>query len=414
MVSMLFLILAVAVSGAGSSHQSVSLPAKVAAALRSNADQLAGLHVRGDYQHKLLGDPQEKLEQLGTLESEAEFTQRVLFQLWLGGDRLREQIRYPPSKHRPPDSVNETSFDSERFYSGTANPVGTGSRGILVIHTPRSLIADEKEFRSYRTIFRLWYLHAAGFEGPQSSSELGERLQSLVLDKISQGTLVSSAPARLDRRNVLELRVRYPEPWMSTSTSDIEADPNFQSLGESGKLQMRIERERRTLVGANRVARFVLDPTMNYAVVRIQESKEKGGELMFATRNSDFVDLGNGLWLPRKCEVTSYAYGTRPVFSTKTPAYVTTITIENIEPQELAAKDFQIWFDLPGVAVEDYTHAKARPGVPYQYFVAGPIEESSGGQLRTILIGVNLVIVVGLGAFLIWRGRHRRASSNGG
>ena len=110
--------------------------------------------------------------------------------------------------------------------------------------------------------------------------------------------------------------------------------------------------------------------------------------------------------------MTSYAYETRPAFSTKTPAYLTSIIAEEIERRKFSTAAFQVWFDLPGVGVYDYTHEKARPGRPFNYHVAAPIEqfERTGGKVRVVLIGVNVAILVGIVCFLVRRWRRRAAA----
>lgn len=409
MISTIIILCVVSMNNGNSDQQTVVLPSKVIDALRSNAKHLSGLHIRGQYQNNILGNPQETLKQLGTLESEAEFTQKVSFDLRLDRDRIHEEIRYPPGEYHSPDSVEHNSYDSEKYYSGSVHPTGANSGGLLMIHTHKTL--KEKEFSG--KLFKLWYLQTAGFEGSQNASELGEPLRSLVLYRISQGTLLSAGVGQFNGREVFELTIRYPDPWMSTSHSNIENDPKFTSLidAKSINLQKQIERDRRTLARDNRICRFVLDLTMNYAVINIRESREKSGELLFNTSNSDFRDLGNGLWLPLKCEVASYAYYTRPTFSSKTPAYVTKIMIEITDRMDFSDKDFQVWFDLPGVNVDDYTHEKASYRKPFSYRVPGSIEKfkRSNGYLRTILIGLNVFILVVLLVFFVWRRKFHQA-----
>jgi hypothetical protein len=334
------------------------LPENVVAALRANAAALAGIEVSGHYQRKIIGDPTEALKQLGTPEPEDEFTWRIAFRLKVDGSRLLEETKYPPSKFNPPDSVNQRSFDSERLYSGTVNPTDGPTRGVLGIYTPKSLAEDEQAARAFgETLFEFWYLRMAGFEAPQKPPELGEPLRSLILLQTSRGTLTAFRSEQREGHLVHVVEARYPDPWLSNRQDRVEDDPKISALlGDSKALQQEVERERRKLVGATRIARYVLDPAMRCAVVEVHEMRGETDEPMFITRNSDFREAGEGLWLPWLCEVSSYAYGTRPTFSSKNPLYRTVVTVDELERREFTTKEFQVWFDVPGVAVYDHSH----------------------------------------------------------
>jgi hypothetical protein len=379
------------------------IPHELVAALESNAKQLNGLELRGSHQRKLLGGP-EVLKELGTPEPEDSFCQLVSFRIKLGGARLHEEQRYPPGKFNPPDSVHQRAFDSEKVYAGSAHPVGDGSPGMLIIHTPKSLAEDQD---TIGRIFELKYIEAAGYKVPQNVGDLQRGIQSLVLAKLSEGTLISAAASHREGREVFVVEIQYPDPWMSTRRSNIETDPAFEFNGESKAVQQRLEKERRTLVGATRVTRVVLDPSLNYAAVEIREARGNSGAMMFETRNSNFVDMGEGLWLPKTSEITSYANETRPTYTTKAPAYVTTITLEELKHRQFAADDFRVWFDLPGLSVNDYTHATASPGRPFAYRVPGDIGQFGDRRFRVILIVLNVIVLIGLVGLRVWRRCHR-------
>lgn len=381
--------------------------ANVALALKSNAEALSGLEITGYYERELLGNAAESLKQLHTPEPEAEFCQRVSFRSRLDGNRVHQQTKYPPSKFTSPNSVNERSFDGKTLYSGTANP-SSESRGVLMIHTPLTLIEDEKRFRNWGPIYDFTYLHAAGFDGLQNSSQLGQALYSRVLDLVSHGELIASSSARRDGKAVEVLELRYPEPWMSRSRTEIETDPNFQFVGESQKIQRTLEKERRTLEGATRTARVTLDPAMNYAVVGMAEYRGDSGELMFDAVNSDFIDMGQGLWLPRTCAIDGYAFALHPKFNSKAALYRTNIKIEKIERAKFSEKDFQVWFDVPGLSVSDFTHATAKPGRPYTYRVPVNVEQLGVSRGRYFWLGINLAVFIVLALLVAWRVKQKR------
>lgn len=407
MVSSLLMFVATAASGA------VSVPEDVAAALRENAQALAGIEVSGHYQRKLVGNVTEALQQLGTLEPEEEFTWRIAFRLKLDGGRLLEETKYPPSEFNPPDSVNLRAFDSEKLYAGTVHPTEGPTRGNLSIYTPKALAEDERAARAFgEGLFEIWYLHMAGFEAPQKPSELGQPLRSLLLDKTSRGTVTAYRSEQRAGRQVHVVEVRCPDPWASNRHDPIESDPKISLLlGDSKALQQRIEKERRELAGATRIVRFILDPAMRCAVVEVDEMRGESGEPMFVTRNSDFREAGKGLWLPRVCETSGYAYGTRPAFSSKAPLYLTTVTIDELDRREFSAKDFQVWFDVPGVAVFDHSHENASPGSPYQYRVPSDIEQLKRPGRHVIMTIIGVCLVSTLGALIAWRLVRRRVKA---
>jgi hypothetical protein len=195
---------------------------------------------------------------------------------------------------------------------------------------------------------------------------------------------------------------------MSRSRTEIETDPNFQFVGESQKIQRTLEKERRTLEGATRTARVTLDPAMNYAVVGMAEYRGDSGELMFDAVNSDFIDMGQGLWLPRTCAIDGYAFALHPKFNSKAALYRTNIKIEKIERAKFSEKDFQVWFDVPGLSVSDFTHATAKPGRPYTYRVPVNVEQLGVSRGRYFWLGINLAVFIVLALLVAWRVKQKR------
>ena len=204
--------------------------------------------------------------------------------------------------------------------------------------------------------------------------------------------------------------------FRSTRTDPVEQDPKFlRLLGGTDKLQMRIERERRQLVGQRRLCRFLLDGGMGHAVREKWESRMETGALMFHTKNSDFEQVEpGGAWLPRHCEVESYAYHTAPLYTSPKPLYATVIHVEKFERTPFSEDAFRLWYDSPGLSVQDYTNAKSNVTNPLMYKVMSPadaLDASSGGSFlvrkRTWFVLLNILMAGILGTVVYARSRRK-------
>src|ERR1700677_3608209 len=95
---------------AASRADAPALPEDVRAALEKNARSLADLTVAGSRSRRLLAPAATAFAALGVRESEAEFTQRIRFELRLQGAKIREAIRYPAGQYNSGNGVNERSY----------------------------------------------------------------------------------------------------------------------------------------------------------------------------------------------------------------------------------------------------------------------------------------------------------------
>jgi hypothetical protein len=186
-----------------------------------------------------------------------------------------------------------------------------------------------------------------------------------------------------------------------------------QLLNGTDKLQMRLERERRQLAGKQRVIRFLLDSTLGYAVQEKWESRKESGETMFHTKNSDFVQVTpDGVWMPKRCVVESYAYDTAPLLIAPEPLYETVIQMDQCEPGDFDDDQFRIWYDIPGVSVVDYTSPKATLENPVRYSVPASVDEPPKQPSRDgrtgWLITLNVLLIA---AWIGWRYSRSRKKS---
>ena len=377
-ITRVILFVLVILSPTASRAQSPALPDDVRSALEKNARSLADLEISGTRSRRMLAPAEAALRTMGTLESEPSFTQRVRFELQLQGAKLHESYRYPPSQFHSGKDVEDRSYDGTKHFNGGFDPSRPEKPGVITIKTRTIIEAEDRTKAILGTVFELWYLSEAGFNGPTYASELGRPIESLVLARAAAGRIESVKDVGRDGRKLLEVVIEYPEPWASRSTAPIEKDRFIQNLrGNSRQLQERIERERRQQAGQRRVCRFLLDGEMGYAVREEWESRAKGGAVMFHTKNSDFQQLEpGGAWLPRVCEVTSHAYETAPRYTSPEPMYVTDIRVEKLERKPLGDEQFRVWYNHPGIKVIDWTDPKATLDRPRSYQVASPLEDS--------------------------------------
>jgi hypothetical protein len=392
-----------------------ALPQEVRAALQKNARALTDLTIAGTYSRRMLAPAGKALAALGTLESEAEFTQPIKFELRLQGAKIYESIRSSRTKYQSEDQLDEICYDGTKYYSGSVDASGPDKPALLIITAP-AILQEEDRTRTPEAPFLLWYLVEAGFSGPDHAGELGRSIESLVLARSAHGRIESVKAVGQESQKLVEVVVAYPEPWASSATIPIENDDSIQKyVGDSKKLQVRMERERRQLRGQKRLDRFLLDGALGYAVREKWESRAASGAVLFHTTNSDFQQVEpGGVWLPRRCEVVSHAYATAPVYTSPKPLYATEIQIEKIERTTLSDEQFRLWYDRPGARVTDHTHSRATAGRPYNYIVPASLEgvAKAGSSKRALII----IIANGLlAAILVWvvYARSRRGARAG-
>lgn len=389
------------------------LPGEVRAALEKNARSFDNLLISGARSQRLLAPAETVFKTFDIRETEGEFTQRTRFELRFQGAKYRESLHFPPGRTYSGTVVWESSFDGTKFYSGNHDPKQQVNPGSVVITTPE---LDEAEVKLRQTApwiqGLLWYLFEAGFSGPTQGDRMGRPVESLILTRAAAGELVSVKEAG----KLLEVTVEYAEPWESRKTNPVEKDPKYMHLLEgTDKYQMRIERDRRQLVGHRRLCRFLLDGEKGYAVRERRESRKATGAVMFHTKNSDFVQVEpGGAWLPRLCEVDSYAYQKMPLYVSPKPLYVTVIQVEKFERTPFSEDAFRIWYDSPGILVQDYTNPKATVEKPIMYRAVSPTDALAASRgdsfflrRRTWIILVNVLMAGILVAFVYVRSRRK-------
>ena len=381
-------------------------------AIEKNATAFSHLVIIAKRSAEFLVPAETALKTIDSRDTAAEFTQQVPFEIRFDDTKFRETIRFPPGKYVREKQLTEKSFDGSKFFVGEWNPTNVRAPGAIVITTPK-LASEEatlRNFPGYWTNSRLWYLCEAGFSGPTELSRLGRSIESLLLTLTVE--IVSVRNVGEEQEKLVEVTIEYAEPWQSLRTDPVETYPPYVKLRNgTDKLQMRIETDRRKLVGHRRFCKVLLDGTMNYAAREKWESRKESGALMFHTKNFDFTDVNSdGLWLPKRCEVDSYAYDMVPTYTSEMPLYKTIIEVESIERTPAGDEQFRIWYDAPGVTVQDYTNPHSSLRDPVVYPAAAPIDSlkidtKAGAGPRTqgkLLIILNIVMIAALAGYFLF------------
>jgi predicted double-glycine peptidase len=390
-----------------------SLPPNVQVALKKNAAFLSNIYIAGDRSRRFLAPAETVLKTFRTLESEAAFTQSLRFEVRFQGSQFRESIEYPPGVSNNSEKLLETSFDGETFRTGYKN-LRKPSSSSLYIRIPAEAAKYAREHDEPRMFNKMefWYLFEAGLIGPQTMHELGEPVASMVLKAAERQEIASVSEVAGENGAMLEVVIEQPEPWQSLETFDIEKHEEYLSMSDgSQNLQMRVERERRQLLGKHRVIRLRLNVAFGYAVEEKWISRKETGETMFHTKNSRFVQVGSdGVWMPKRCVVASHAYWTSPLLISPDPLYETEIRMERCVLGNFDEEQFRIWYDTPGALITDFRVKIGDAKEPDIYRVPASVEDlviKVPGYRRWLII-LNILAIAGLLGWW-WRMRSMEA-----
>ncbi len=405
---LLFIVVVTTASVRGEDSSPPVLPPNVRESLKKNASLFSNVLITGERDLRFLIDAETVLKTLKTPVKEADFAQAVRFELRFKGPFFRESIEYLPGRNvYMQDVVSEVSYDGTNFMLGYKRLKDLASSNIQIF-TPHIAIeyAKVRDRPDSLDTMDFWYLRETGFTGPQTVATLGQPVESIILDAADHGQIVSVREAPGGNEKILEIIIERPEPWQSLATFDIEThEPWKELLNGTDVLQKRRERQRRQLAGKQRVIRFWLNSTLGYAVEEKWELRKETGKTMFHTKNSDFIQVSpEGVWMPKRCAVESFAYYTLPMYISADPLYETVIQIDQFEPGNFDDDEFRIWYDEPGVLVSDWTSPKATPRKQDAYQVPASIDDlvkKTPG--RRWLIILNILCIAGLLLALWWR-----------
>jgi hypothetical protein len=244
-------------------------------------------------------------------------------------------------------------------------------------------------------LLRSNYLREAGFKVSEIPEEVGLAPRSLLLHLVDQGATV--------------LRV---------AEEDVD-----------GIDCLRIDVE-----GPNGLWLFDLDPSRRHAVRR-REERTPGGKARCLATMSDFVELPgtDGVWLPRRCQVTYYQWSGKPDPPEDKPLFRETFTVSHLSWDAVPDDRFIVMYINPGASIADGTlpEAAKSPHGRIEYVVpANPedldkvIQHARDGtpfvprdfqQRRwrfALFWALNLAVLTGVAAALWFRRRRAKLRAN--
>jgi hypothetical protein len=184
--------------------------------------------------------------------------------------------------------------------------------------------------------------------------------------------------------------------------------------------------ETATITVGDRKHVFYLAPEYNHAVRR-REDYDDQDRLLAVAECQDFHEVAgfDGLWLPRQTSVSYFQFFRKPEVPHGSVVFQNHYTLVSIEKKNTPVEGFKLNYDEPGTIVADDRLPSANDtqfGVINYEVPADPNElneviakaittaSATPRRKRWILIGVNIVIIWGLG-FAIWSARkHKRAA----
>lgn len=277
----------------------------------------------------------------------------------------------------------EKSYDGQRIYMYSSTFVGKDPFAVGIF--PKN--TDNVLFDSY--------FERAGFRMPKfEKDDVSKSFVPEVLALVSDGEkLVTVEKTQLDERPCLRLVFE-----------------TGSYIGWSGKARHE----------------FYLDQESAYALRR-HEVKRMDGTLLTRVELSDIQRAGgsDGPWLPMKCQASYYQYKSLPKTPSKTVIMEENYRVESCSLADIPDSDFTLGYLRPGMIVGDATlpgATKTKSGFISYTVPANPadldrvIERSVGQQApvgqgptlsRTLLIGVNALLVVAIVLIYVWRRRQR-------
>jgi hypothetical protein len=172
---------------------------------------------------------------------------------------------------------------------------------------------------------------------------------------------------------------------------------------------------------ANGRTRFLLDPSMQYAVHKM-EKYNPDSKLIQTTANSEFVELPSPhVWLPKQCRVSDYTWWTIAQTVSEKPIVITDIVVEQLSQQPESPDRFVIELK-PGTTVfdsrpeaaailgatrhNDGTHSYRLAPKPEDIAKAVAVSQRRRG-LVSLTCTALLVLVLGILVFRKYRRPHK-------
>jgi hypothetical protein len=244
---------------------------------------------------------------------------------------------------------------------------------------------------------------------PEFPDECGELPSSLVLYLSRQGRVVSWLDD--SATGLTEVVIESPDPWSQLNLTPEQIQVAVAPLlGPSRKIQedVLLRLVERSKTDPLRRYRLSLDAAMGFAVRQKWEETVRG-ELLSHTVCEEFFQLPNrDLWLPKVCRVLTYASEHLPSYISTSPLYETTTKLNGAVARMFSRGDFELWYDVPGGRVFDYTAEGATVDNSVQYKVPSSASDLAAASKATLsrtrwLVIINLSILALIAICLIYR-----------
>ncbi len=334
-------------------------------------------------------------------------------------------------KDNPNTPRTESAFDGTILRFGCPDRIdSTGQR-----RHPVMAIAAAEDNNPYSEYFGVSSLDHLGARLPHGSRELLtiQSLSSELLYLVETGGQVTSIGSEsISGHQYTRIAVLIDNPqWVPVQAEDLkELEKNLRgshsNSEETIQEKLEIVRRLKRLTPKKIENVFFLDPDHSFAVRRWQERTESG-LLQHQLDGSNVQQLpGHDLWLPRDIRVDSYVTGTLPGETFDIPIQTLIVNVSEYNTKAVPDSQFALEYSTPGTLITDHTLPEAKLGqggvtyrVPVNPDDLGQVitearestrlaaERRSWETMKTILIGVNVLIVILVIVYLVRRYRRK-------
>jgi len=338
-------------SSSGVANQAV-IPGRIRDILEANAKSVNPISLSWTQTRSTSNSLEELHNKLGASKDYGLLEKRVCAIMWQGnkayyvescnnvieisGDDVN---KYPKAYEKGLErhlSVQERSFDGQVFCAGS------GSRGTqfndptLGVYPIEVFVNDPIKYTFYQR-----YTQRIGYKYPSIGREMGDEPQSYVLFLAKNGELLKANEETIDGTNYFCVIARCHDSWERT----------------------------------DRKYKLLLDPKLNYAVVRC-EILTLDDKLAYLVENEEFQIIpGTNVYLPKKSRTTYFTDVARVGNISNKPLFVEECVLTEISVNQIADVQFDLRkkYTEAGTLIGDRTLSNTREGVQYK-FPANPAD----------------------------------------
>ncbi len=333
-------------------------------------------------------------------------------------------------KDNPKSKRSEFAFNGRVLFGGCPDQVSTQGRRnnpSLVI----DLAADKNVYAEY---FGVAAIDHIGVRLPHGTRELlnTKSLTSEILYFLNHGGRVTAVGTELlNGSEYLKIVLLIENPnWIIVQEENIDELEKLirktrTNSEENVQARLNIFKNAKRETPKELEYVYYLDPK-NYSIRRWQE-RAVNGRLRVQLDGSDFKQLpGHMIWLPHSYRVDQYEKTNRPGEFLDIPFLTQFVQVTSVDSKRVSDEQFELAYNIPGTYVSDNTlpEAKLREGGVTYRIPANPEDldrvisdaresarlagegRSSRILLKSLLIGVNVLAVLGLIGYFVRR-RYR-------